>query len=89
MTTGKTIALTRQTFVGKVIPLLFNTFSRFVIAFPPRSTCLLISWLQSPSAVILEPRKIKSVTVAIVSPSLCLEVMGPGAMILVSLNVEF
>ena len=68
MTTGKTIALTRWTFVGKVIPLLFNTLSRFVIAFLPRNKRLLISWLQSPSAVILEPQKIKSV---IVSPSVC------------------
>ena len=82
MTTGKTIALTRQTFVGKVTSLLFNTPSRLVIAFLPRSKNLLISWLQSPSAVILEP-KIKSVTVSIVSPSICREVMGPDAMILV------
>ena len=89
MTTGKTIALTRRTFVGKEIPLLFNTFSRCVIAFPPRRMCLFMSWLQLPSAVILEPKKIKSVTVSIVSPSLCLEVMGPDAMILVFLNVEF
>ena len=70
MTTGKTIALTKQTFVGKVMSLFFNMLSRFVIAFLPRSKCLLISWLQSPSAVILEPKKIKSVTVSIVSPSL-------------------
>ena len=76
MTTGKTIALTRWTFVGKVMPLLFNMLSRFVIAFLPRSKCLVISWLQSPSAVILEPKKIKSVTVSIVSPSICHEVMG-------------
>ena len=68
MTTGKTIALTIQTFVGKVMSLLFNIPSRFVIAFVPRSKCLLISWLQSPSAVILEPKKIKSVNVSIVSP---------------------
>ena len=68
MTTGKTIALTRQTFVGKVISLFFNMLSRFVIAFLPRSKCLLISWLQSPSVVILEPKKIKSVTVSIISP---------------------
>ena len=80
VTTGKTIALTRQTFVGKVISLLFNTLSRFVIAFLPRSKCLLISWLRSPSAVILEPRKIKCNTV---SPSICHEVMGPDAMIFV------
>ena len=68
MTTGKTIALTRQTFVGKVISLTFNMLSRLVIAFLPKSKYLLISWLQSPSAVILEPKKIKSVTVSIVSP---------------------
>ena len=82
MTTGKTIALTRWTFVGKVMSLLFNMLSRLVIAFLPRSKCLLISWLQSPSAVILEPRKIKSVTVSIVSSSLCYEAMGLDAMIL-------
>ena len=69
--TGKTIALTIQTFVGKVMSLLFNTLSRFVIAFLPRSKCLLISGLQSPSAVILEPKKIKSVAVSIVYPSIC------------------
>ena len=73
MTTGKTIALTIWTFVGKVMSLLFNILSRFVIAFLPRSKRLLISWLQSPSAVILEPPKIKSVTVSIVSPSICHE----------------
>ena len=82
MTTGKTIALTRQTFVGKVMPLLFNMLSRLVIAFLPRSKRLLISWLKSPSAVILEPKKIKSVTVSIVSPSICHEVMGLDAVIL-------
>ena len=82
-TTGKTIALTRQTFVGKVMPLLFNMLSRLLITFLPRSKCLLLSWLQSPSAVILEPPKIKSVTVSIVSPSICHELMGPDAMILV------
>ena len=71
MTTGKTIALTRGTFVGKVMSLLFHMLSRLVIAFLPRSKRLLISWLQSPSAVILEPPKIKSVTVSIVSPSIC------------------
>ena len=71
MTTGKTIALTIQTFVGKVMSLLFNMLSRLVIAFLPRDKRLLISWLQSPSAVILEPKKIKSVTVSIVSPSIC------------------
>ena len=75
MTTGKTIALTRQTFVGKVMSLLFNMLSSLVIAFLPRSKHLLISWLQSPSAVILEPPKIKSLTVSIVSPSICHEVM--------------
>ena len=77
MTTGKTIALTRQTFVGKVMSLLFNMLSKLVIAFLPRSKHLLISWLQSPSAVILEPKKIKPVTVSIVSPCICHEVMGP------------
>ena len=76
MTTGKTIALTRWTFVGKVMSLLFNTLYRFVIAFLPRSKCLLISWLQSPSAVILEPPKLKSLTVSIVSPSICHEVLA-------------
>ena len=83
MTTGKAIALTRQTSVGKVISLLFNMLSRFVIAFLPRSKCLLISWLQSPCAMILEPKKIKSVIVSIVSPSICHEVMGLDAMIFV------
>ena len=83
MTTGKTIALTRQTFASKIISLLFNVLSRLVIAFLPRSKCLLISWLQSPSVVILEPQKIKSDTVSTVSPSVCYEVMGPDAMILV------
>ena len=82
-TTGKTVTLTRWTFVGKVMSLLFNMLSRLVTAFLPRSKCLLISWLQSPSAVILEPPKIKSVTVSIVSPSICHEVIGPDAMILV------
>ena len=72
MTTGKTIALTRQTFVDKVMSLLFNMLSRLVITFLPRNERLLISWLQSPSAVILEPRKIKSATVSTVSPSICL-----------------
>ena len=89
MTTGKTIALTRQTFVGKEMPLVFNMLSRLVIAFLPRSKCLLISWLQSPSAVILEPKKMKSVTVSVVSPSICHEVMGLDAMIFGFLNVEF
>ena len=83
MTTGKTTALIRWTFVGQVMSLLFNMLSRFVIAFLPRSKHLLISWLQSPSAVILEPKKIKSVTVCIVSPSICHEVMGPDAIFLV------
>ena len=76
MTTGKIIGWTRQTFVGKVMSLLFNTLSSFVIAFLPRSKCLLISWLQSASAVILEPKKIKSLTISIVSPSICHVVMG-------------
>ena len=83
ITTGKTIALTRRTFVGKVMSLLFNMLPRLVITFLPRSKCLLISWLQSPSAVILEPRKIKSDTVSTVSPSISHEVMGPDAMIFV------
>ena len=83
MTTGKTIDLTIQTFAGKVMSLLLNTLSRFVITFLPRSKRLLISWLQSSSAVILEPQSIKSVTFSIVSPSICYEVMGPGAVILV------
>ena len=83
MTTGKTIALTRQIFIGKVMSLLFNMLSKFVIVFLPRSECLLISWLQSPSAVISEPKKINSVTVSVVSPSTHYEVMGLDAMILV------
>ena len=83
MTTGKTIALTIWTFVSKVMSLPFNMLSRFVTAFLPKSKHLLISWLQSPSAVILEPKKIKSITVSIVSPSICHEVMGLNAMILV------
>ena len=82
MNTGKTIALTRQTFVGKVMSLLFNMLCRLVLALFPGSKRLLISWLQSPSAVILEPKKIKSLTVSIVSPSICHEVMGPDALIL-------
>ena len=89
MTTGKTKALTRQTFIGKVMSLLFNMVSRLVITFLPRSMCLLISWLQSPSALILEPQKIKSLAVSIVAPSICHEVMGPDAMIWSFLNVEF
>ena len=84
MTTGKIIALTRWTFVGKVMSLLLNMLSSLVITFLPRSKYLLISWLQSPSAVILEPRKIKSDTVSTVSPSICHKVMGQDAMILVS-----
>ena len=83
MTTGKTIALARQAFVGKVMSLLFNMLSRLVISFLPTSKYLLISWLQSPSAVILEPPKIKSVTVSTASPSICHELMGPDAMIFV------
>ena len=88
MTTGKSIALTRQTFIYKVMSLLFNMLSSLVIAFLPRSRRLLISWQQSPSAVILEPKKIKSVTVSTVSPSTGHEVMGLDAMIFF-LNVEF
>ena len=87
ITTGKTIALTIQTFVGKMLSLLFNVLSRLVIAFLP-GVSFLISWLQSPSAVILEPKKMKSVTVFIVSPFIYHEVMGQDAMILL-LNVEF
>ena len=83
MTTGKAIGLTRRTFVGKVMSLLLNMLSRLVITFLPRSKHLSISWLQSPSAVILELKKIKSVTVSVVSPSICHEVMGLDAMILV------
>ena len=83
MTTGKTIALTRQTFVSKALSLLSNMLSRFVIAFLPRSKPVLISWLQSPSAVILELKKIKSVTVSTFSPSIYHEVMGLDAMIFI------
>ena len=89
MTTGKTIALTRWTFVGKVMSLLLNMLSRLVIAVLPRSKCLLISWLQSPSAMILEPRKIKSLTISIVSLSICHEDMGPYAHDLSFLNADF
>ena len=89
MTTGKTIALTRQTFFGKVMSLLLNMLSRLVITFLPRSKRLLISWLQSLSAVILEPQKIKSATVSTVSPSICHEVMGPDTMILVFWMLSF
>ena len=89
VTTGKTIALTRWTFVGKVMSLLFNMLSRLVIAFLPRSKCLLISWLQSPFEVILEPHQVKSVTVSIVSPPICHEVTGPDAIILVFWMLSF
>ena len=89
MITGKTVALTRRTFVGKVMSLLFNMLSRLVITFLPRSKRLLISWLQSPSAVILEPKKIKSATVSTVSPSICHEVMGPDAMIFIFWMLSF
>ena len=88
MTTGKTIALTRWTF-GKVMSLLFNMLSRLVIAFLTRSKRLLISWLQSPNAVIWEPKKIKSVTISNVSPSICHGVVGLDAMIFIFMNVEF
>ena len=89
MTTGKIIALTRWTFVSKVMSLLFNTLSRFVIAFLPKSEDLLIPWLQSPSAVILEPEKIVSVIVSIFPPSICHEVMGPDAMVFVFQMLSF
>ena len=89
MTTGKTTALTRWTFVGKVMSLFFSVLSKLITALLPRSKCLLISWLQSASAVILEPQKIKSVIVSTVSPSICHEVMGPDAHDLSFLNVEF
>ena len=89
MTTGKTIALTRQTSVSKMMSLLLNTLSRFVIAFLPRSKHLLISWLQSLSPAILEPKKIKTATVFIFPSSTCQEVMGPDAMILVSRMLSF
>ena len=89
MTTGKTIAFTVHTFVGKVMSLLFNTLSRIVIAFLQKSMCLLISWQESPSAVILEPTKIKSVTVSIFSPSISHEMMGPDAMTLVFWMLSF
>ena len=89
MTTGKTIALTKQIFVGKVMSLLLNMLSRLVVTFLPRSKCLLISQLQSQSPVILEPPKIKSVTVSIVSLSICHEVMGPDAMIIVLWMLSF
>ena len=83
MTTGKTIALIIWTFLGKITSLLFSTLSRFVIAFLTKSKCLLISWLQSPFAMILEPKKIKSASLSFLPPSICHETMGLGAMILV------
>ena len=86
MTAEKTIALTNPTFVGKVEALLFNTLSRFVIAFLPRSKFLLISWLQSLSIMILEPKKIKSVTASTFPPSICLEVMGPFVCLFIHLS---
>ena len=89
VTAGKTVALTRQTFVGKAMSLLFNMLSRLVVTFLPRSKRLLISWLQSPSAVILEPKKIKSVTVSIVFPSIYHEALGLDAMILVFCMLSF
>ena len=89
LTTGKTTALTRRTFVGKVMSLFFNILSRLVITFLQRSKCLLISWLQSPSAVILELKNIKSATVSTLSPSICHEVMGPDAMIFVFSMLNF
>ena len=89
MTTGQTIALTKWTYVDKVIPLLLNMWSRLVIAFLPRSKCLLISWLQSPSVVILEPPEIKPLTVSIVSPSICHEMMGPDAMVFIFWMLSF
>ena len=89
MTTGKTIALTRQIFVGKVMSLLFKMLSRLIIAFLPMNKHFLMLWLQSSSAVILENKNIKSVTASIVSPTICQEVMGPDAVILVFFNVEF
>ena len=89
ITNGKTTALTKWTFVGNVFSLLFNMLYRLVIAFLPRSKHLLVSWLQSPSAVILQPKKIKSLTVSIVSPSICHEVMGPDTMIFVFWKLSF
>ena len=89
MTTGKTIALTRRTFVGKVMSLLLNMSSRLVINFFQRSKRLLISWLQSPSALILEPPKIKSDTVSTASSSICHEVMGPDVTGLISFRIDW
>ena len=89
MTTGKTTALTRRTFAGKVMSQLFNMLSRLVIPFLPRSKHLLVSWVQSKSAVILEPKNLKSLTVSIISLSVCHGVMGPDAIVFCFLNVEF
>ena len=89
MITGKTIALTIQNFIGKIMSLLFNVLSKFVIVFLPRSRCILISWQQSPSAMILDPKKIQSFTISIVSPSICHEVNGTGCHDLSFLNIEF
>ena len=89
MTTGKTVALTRWTYVGKVMSLLFNMLSRLFITFLPSSKCLLVSWLQSPSAVILEHQKIESATVSTISPSICHKMMGLDAMILVFWILSF
>ena len=89
MTTGKAKALTRWTLISKVMSLLFNMLFRLVTAFLPRIKCLLISRLQSPAAMILETKKIKSATLSIVSPSICYEVMGPDALIFIFLNAEF
>ena len=89
MISGIIIALTRQTFVGKIMSLFFNMLSRLVIALLPRSKCLLISWLQTLSAVILESKKIKFLTVSFASPSICYELMRQESMLLVFLNVEF
>ena len=88
MITGKTITLTRRTFVGKVMSLFFNMLSRLIISFFPRSKHCLISWFQSPTAVILEPKRIKSFTVSVISPSIGPEVMGPDAMIFVPKSIE-
>ena len=88
-TTGKTIALIIWTFIGNIMSLLFNMLSRLVIVFLPKSKYLLISWLQPPSTVILEPKKIKSVTVSVISPNICHEVMGLDAMLLVFLMLSF
>ena len=89
MTTGKNIDWTRQKFVGKVMSLIFNMSSRLIITFLPRSKCILNSWLQSPYAVILEPRQIKSTTLSTVSPTICHEVVGPDAMIFVTWMLSY